>query len=95
METAQQNPVSVSSGILSKGEREFFQGEKEVEDPDGYKRNARYRARKRIEQIERDLEVLEEAGQEDLVDEFYNRFNRVGRLEREVEELRDELGKRD
>jgi polyhydroxyalkanoate synthesis regulator phasin len=81
----------VSTGILSDGERAFFEDEKEVEDPDGYQRNARYRARQRMDQIEEDLEVLREAGQEDLVEEFVNRFGRVERLEREVEELREKL----
>jgi len=81
----------VSTGILSDGERAFFQGEKEVKDPDGYQRNARYRARQRMDQIEEDLEVLRDAGQDDLVDEFVNRFGRVERLEREVDKLRAEL----
>jgi len=91
MGTEQQTRSRVSTGILSDGEREFFRGEKEVEDADGYQRNARYRARQRMDQIEEDLEVLREAGQEDLVNEFLNRFGRVERLEREVEELRDQL----
>jgi len=85
----------VSTGILSDGERAFFRDEKEVEDPDGYQRNARYRARQRMDQIEEDLDVLREAGQEDLVEEFVNRFGRVERLEREVEELRAKLDEDD
>jgi hypothetical protein len=44
-----------------------------------------------MDQIEEDLEVLREAGQEDLVEEFVSRFGRVERLEREVEELREKL----
>lgn len=95
MGTPQQTRTSVPTGILSDGEREFFLGEKEVEDPDGYERNARYRARQRMDQIENDLEVLRESGQEDLVNEFLNRFGRVERLEREVEQLRSELSEQD
>jgi len=91
METPQRSRTRVSTGILSDGERAFFQGEKEVKDPDGYQRNARYRARQRMDQIEEDLEVLRDAGQDDLVDEFVNRFGRVERLEREVDKLRAEL----
>ena len=79
------------TGILSTGERDFFRGESDVDDPDGYRRNARHRARKRMDQIEEDLQVLKEAGQDDLVEEFYNRFGRDKRLEREIEELRREL----
>jgi hypothetical protein len=81
------------TGILSTGERDFFRGESDVDDPDGYRRNARHRARKRMDQIEEDLQVLKEAGQDDLVEEFYNRFGRE-RLEREIEELRRELEER-
>ena len=92
MGTKQQSRTRVSTGILSDGERRFFRDEKDVKDPDGYQRNARYRARQRMDQIEEDLEVLREAGQEDLVEEFYDRFGRVERLEREVEELRKQLG---
>jgi len=88
MGTAQ--PTRVPTGLLSNGERDFFRGESDVQDPDGYRRNARHRARKRMDQIEEDLEVLEEAGQEDLVEEFYNRFGR-DRLEREIEELREQI----
>lgn len=95
MGTPQHNNSRVSTGILSEGERKFFNGESDVEDPDGYRRNARYRARKRIEQIERDLEVLEEAGEDDLVEEFYNQFSRVQRLEQEVESLRQQLDRDD
>ena len=91
METPQRSRTRVSTGILSDGERAFFQGEKEVKDPDGYQRNARYRARQRMDQIEEDLDVLRDAGQDDLVDEFVNRFGRVERLEREVDQLRAEL----
>ena len=91
MGTPQQSRTRVSTGILSDGERAFFRGEKEVKDPDGYQRNARYRARQRMDQIEEDLDVLREAGQEDLVEEFVNRFGRVERLEREVQELRAKL----
>jgi hypothetical protein len=80
----------MKTGLLTKGQRAFFRGDKEVEDPDGYKGNARYRTRQRIDQIEADLATLKAAGQDDLVEEFYQRFDRVGRLEREVEELRDE-----
>lgn len=84
-------PTRVPTGLLSNGERDFFRGESDVKDPDGYRRNARHRARKRMDQIEEDLEVLESAEQEDIVEEFYNRFGRDKRLEREIEELRQQL----
>jgi len=79
------------TGILSNSERDFFRGESDVENPDGFRGNARYRARKRMDQIEEDLQVLKEADQDDIVEEFYNRFGRDKRLEREIEELRQKL----
>jgi Skp family chaperone for outer membrane proteins len=42
-------------------------------------------------QIEADLAMLEQAGQNDLVEEFHQRFERLGRLETELAELRDQL----
>lgn len=86
MGTPQNRQVTVT-GLLSKGERAFFRGEKDVDDPDGYKRNARYRARKRMNEIEEDLELLREAGQEDLVDDFLNRFEPTSQLEQRIDEL--------
>jgi hypothetical protein len=91
MGTMPQIHARMSTGLLSDGEREFFNGDKEVGDPAGYRRNARYRARQRIDQIEADLAVLEQAGQDDLVEEFYQRFERVGRLETEIAQLREQL----
>lgn len=82
---------TMPTGLLSTGEREFLRGEKDVEDPDGYLRNVRHRARKRMTQMEEDLTVLEEAGQDELVEEFYNSFGRDRRLEREIERLHEEL----
>lgn len=84
-------PSRVTTGILSEGERRFFRGESDVDNPDGYRGNARYRARKRMEQIEEDIEVLEAAGEEDIVEEFFDMFSRDRRLKREVEELRRRL----
>lgn len=84
-------PTRVPTGLLSTGERAFFRGESDVDEPDAYRRNARYRARKRMDQIEEDVEVLAAAGQDDIVDEFYNRFGRDKRLERKIEELEARL----
>lgn len=88
-------PTRVPTGLLSNGERDFFRGESDVQDPDGYRRNARHRARKRMDQIEEDLEVLAEAGQDDIVEEFYDMFSRDRRLQREVESLRERLDESD
>lgn len=76
---------------MSNAEREFLRGENEVEDPDGYERNLKYRAKQQMERIEDDLELLERNGFDDLAEEFFNRFSRYKQLEREVDRLRDEL----
>jgi len=91
MGTTPQDTTRVTTGLLSKSEREFFRGDNKVEDPDGYRRNARYRARKRIDQVEDDVKLLREVGEEDLVEEFLNRFRRTRELERRIEELEAEL----
>ncbi|WP_224332904.1 hypothetical protein [Haloprofundus halobius] len=44
-----------------------------------------------MDQIEEDIEILKDAGQDDLVNEFLNRFGRIERLEREIDHLRDQL----
>lgn len=79
------------TGLLSTGEREFYRDEKDPDDPDGYRRNARYRARQRINEIEEDLELLEDAGEDDLVEEFYQRFSRVSQLEQRLNELEGQV----
>jgi hypothetical protein len=91
MDSVSQTDAHVPTGILTDGEREFLRGESDVEDPAAYRSNIRYRAKKRMSRIEEDLDVLREHGEEELVEEFFNRFGRVQRLEREIEALRAEL----
>lgn len=81
-------------GLLTGDDRAFFEGEKEVEDPDKVRREKRFNIRRRIEHIKEDLDILREAEEETLVNEFYAE---VGRLEQvqeaivELEELREKL----
>jgi len=81
-------------GLLTKRDREKLQSEEDLERRDAL----RYNIRQRMENLEEDLQILREAGEEDLVDEFYEMFGREGednhrleKLEREVEELREEV----
>jgi|GEM_PF-2596416 len=87
----------VPNGLLSKAEREVLRGERDVEHPEEYRGNVRYRARKRIEQIEEDLELLAETDNEDIVEEFHDKFSgyddleeRVNQMQAELEELKDD-----
>jgi hypothetical protein len=61
------------TGIATDGELAALAGEKddEHEDPDASKRNARYRIRSRIEDLEAELQRLDEAGEDELVELFY------------------------
>ena len=94
------------SPLLTKGEREFLRGESGAENPDDYLNTIRYRVRKRIAQIEDDLGLLEEAGEDEVLQEFDERFggladddvallvvlrNEVGELRTDIDALHDEV----
>ena len=81
----------LSRGLLTPAQREFLRGERDVENPDSYRYNVRSDFRGRMDKLEEDLELLREHGEDDLVEEFYDRFGRVERLERELDELREQL----
>ena len=76
--------LTVPTGLLSDNERAFLRGEKDVENPDQYERNLRYRANQRKDQMAEDLKLLEKEGHEDIVAGFYYKVNRIERLRREL-----------
>lgn len=87
-------PVSTTqavTGLLTPAQREFFRGERSVENPKQYRANIRHDARNRIEEIEIDLRLLGRNGEREVREEFFTRFNRQRVLEDELEELRDEV----
>lgn len=84
-------PPLMSRGLLTKGQREFLQGEKPDVDKDQYRYRLRSDFRARMEKLEEDLEMLREAGEDDLVNEFHQKFGRVERLQREIERLREKV----
>ncbi len=77
-------------GLLTKRDRKALRGERDVTSEQ--LQDIRWNVRKRIERIERDLEILEAAGEDELVDDFYGEFGmtdiarRVRELERESED---------
>lgn len=81
----------MNRGLLTKAQREFLRGEKNDVDEDSYRYNLRSDFRARMDNLEEDLELLRESGEEKLVEEFNARFDRVGKLEEELEDLRDQL----
>ena len=69
-------------GLLTRGDREALRDDIDEEKL----HDLRWNVRKRMERIGEDLEILEEAGEDELVDEFYDEFG-VGDLARRVREL--------
>lgn len=86
-------------GLLTEDDRRFWRGEKDTDDPDKTAREKRHNVRQRIENIVTDLQILSEAEETDIINEFHAETDRgatvddrVERLEEELGELQDELG---
>lgn len=76
-------------GLLTDDDRRFFRGEKDI-DPDGAQaRNKRSRVRRRIENIAEDLEILREAGEDDLVATFEDETGAYARLDERLQEVEE------
>jgi hypothetical protein len=81
-------------GILTEDDRDFYRGDKQPDDPDAVRREKRHNISKRIAHIVEDLELLTEAGETDLVDEFHRETDRdagIEDLEAELANIRDHL----
>lgn len=76
-------------GLLTKADRNALLGEREVTDE--RLADIRYNIRQRMAHIEDDLQILREAGEDDLVAGFYDRFGRAAQLEQRVAELEERL----
>jgi phosphopantetheine adenylyltransferase len=87
----------MNRGLLTKSQREFLRGEKDNVDETTYRYNLRSDFKQRMEMLEEDLELLEDAGEDDLVEDFYDAFGetieqrRLDRVEAELEKLRAEM----
>lgn len=91
MAASPEDATVMSRGLLTKAEREFLRGEKEDVNQQNYRYNTRSNFKSRMDKLEEDLQLLRDAGEDDLVEEFYRRFGRVERLQKEVDRLRKEL----
>lgn len=78
-------------GLLTKADRAFFKGGRDPENPDARRSDIRYNIKQRMNRIEEDIRILREAGEDDLVAEFYDRFGRTSQLEKRVRELEAQL----
>lgn len=102
MATAPEGEVVQNRGLLTEDDRQFWRGEKDVDDPDKTAREKRHNVRKRISRIVTDLQILSEAGETDLVNEFHAETDRgatvddrVERLEEQLESLQEEMSEND
>lgn len=78
-------------GLLTGDDRDFFTGRKDVDDAQKVAYEKRFNVRKRIEHIAEDIEILREAGEDDLIAKFYDKTGRHRELESEIQALREEL----
>lgn len=83
-------------GLLTSDDRAFFSGDKEFESEEKKtqaRRDKRHNIRQRMEHIAEDIELLQEAGEDDLVNEFYADIGRYERLEQQIRELQEQVEK--
>jgi|GEM_PF-6815507 len=80
-------------GLLTEDDRELFSGEKNLngEDLEKAKRERRYNIRQRIEHIAEDLEILDGAGEADLLAEFHEETDAPSDVEARLERLEEEV----
>jgi len=91
----QQNERVQNRGLLTEDDRAFWSGVKETDDPDKTAREKRHNVRQRIENIVVDLKLLNDAGEDDLVDKFHGETDRNAKIEQELRELREEISEGD
>ena len=95
MATGPEAVSEMSRGLLTNTDRKILRGEVDSDRLASRRSNVRYSFRERMDQLEEDLDILRECDEEQLLAEFNDRFGRVGRLQREVEELREQLDGQD
>jgi hypothetical protein len=76
-------------GLLTDDDRAYLQDERDEID-DRTLNDIRYRIRQRIANLQDDLLVLREQGEQDLLAEFYQQTDRTAVLERELAAKTDE-----
>lgn len=76
-------------GLLTKADREALLGDRDVDEQ--RLADIRYNIRQRMEHIEDDLQILRQAGEDELVAKFYDEFGRAAQLEARIEELEEKL----
>jgi len=86
--------------LLTDREREVLRGDAtDVKNPKEYRSKIRSRLKKRLDQLETDIDLLD-THEPELAADLYDRVcgdqeRRLARLEREVEELREEIRNKD
>jgi hypothetical protein len=77
-------------GLLTEDDRKFFRGEKD-DDSEKTRNEKRHNVRERIKNSVEDLRLLQDAGEDDLVDYFHAETDRDAKLEDELAEIRQQL----
>lgn len=78
-------------GLLTDDDRAFFQGETDKDDPDAAWSTKRHNVRERARNMAEDLDILREAGEDDLVEFVYEEIGRYEQLDRRLKELEEQL----
>lgn len=91
MATADNSRTMENRGLLTADDRAFFEGQKDVDNADKTRREKRYNVRQRIDRVAEDIEILRDAGEDDLVEDLYDEIGRYERLEKQLRDLREQL----
>lgn len=78
-------------GILTEDDRDYYRENPDPEERGRRGSDIRYRARQRIANLVKDLELLEEVGEGELVSDFHAKTDRTSRTQEEIDELRERL----
>lgn len=87
----QQDERVQNRGLLTEDDRAFWSGVKETNDPNKTAREKCHNVRQRIENIVVDLKLLNDDGEDNLVDKFHGETDRNAKIEQELRELREEI----
>jgi uncharacterized protein YnzC (UPF0291/DUF896 family) len=78
-------------GILTEDDRSFFRGEKSVEEEDKMRAEKLFNIRERIEHLSEDIDILDEAGEDETIKLLYGSIKRYEQLERQLQDIQQQI----
>jgi hypothetical protein len=78
-------------GILTENDRSFFRDEKSVEEEDKMRAEKLFNIRERIEHLNEDIDILNEAGEDETIKLLYGSIDQYERIERQLQEIQQQL----